>query len=150
MQSKYYLTGALGGSVQSAAAAPPWEQHVFLSKPPQLHSKEGEIGIRHHLSGWVLKYWQECLYKQMEGHSFPTLRNSQFTRQTKIHREAYTTEKVLIWQLAALARASSFPGLELCLTPSWPQPQNQQVIFYTSHLRTTFQRIKYSWALEIC
>lgn len=39
VHSKYYLAGALGGSVQRAAAPPPWELHMFPAKPPQLHSK---------------------------------------------------------------------------------------------------------------
>lgn len=39
VHSKYYLAGALGGSGQRAAAAPPWELLTFPAKPPQLHSK---------------------------------------------------------------------------------------------------------------
>lgn len=39
VHSKCYWAGALGGSVQRAAAAPPWELHMLPAKPPQLHSK---------------------------------------------------------------------------------------------------------------
>lgn len=49
------------------------------------------------------------MYKQMDGHSFPAPKEFLIYRQTKIHTEAYASEKVLIQQLAALARASSFP-----------------------------------------